>query len=876
MTIYYRILFSLLLLFSTTTLMAQCPAGQWPVGITIVPDDYPGETTWDLYSNGNEVATGNVNGSVVCVDSADCIRFDIHDSYGDGICCGYGLGSYVITLNGTQVASGGEFASTASHSFNCGPGTICENPIPIDTGVTVSLQENIYYSFTPDTTGIYAISTCNLSACDTRIWMYNNCANVDFNGSAAGTLYYNDDNASCGFQADLHPLLTAGIPYIIKIGLKANAACAASIPFSITYEGAMTSVLPIVKLTTVNSAINNDVKVPVVMEIIDNGQGQLNSTADTLYSYEGTIMTEWQGFTGPGYPKKNYDFDLVDANGNKIDTSLLGMPAENDWIFKAEYLDNSLLVNTVTYEFSRRMGRYAPRTKQCEIFLDGTYIGVYSLTEKVKRDNNRVDIAKLTSADTAGSALTGGYIIEMNINGDPAAWNSVYPPINSATSPHAVEFKYVYPKADSILPVQANYIKTYVDSFENALNGINYTNDSLGYRRWIDVGTFIDFLIVNEFSMNYDSYGRSTYMYKEKDTDGNKLCIGPPWDYDRAMADDPNSGWVWENTHPYWPFPFWWSKLYSDSVYRHELACRWFSLRENVLKTPRFMAFLDSVSAPLFQGPADRNFAVWQTLGASTYLAQVQNMKVFLYKRLTWIDNELAPFGAVLPDLVIPSDTAVCKGITYTAPYNPSYSYNWIPGPETAAITLSTPGTYNLRVEDGFGCQRTLPMTVSISAPDSTFTQVLHVAGDVHYIFAGNNGTNSQYLWDFGDQTFLASGQTVSHIYATPGIYEVHMTVIDTLGCMGESSKQIQITDGEIQVSIQPNPSVNNPIITHNIPQNEAFSFTLYDAAGRLLQEIQQPPSPFTLETTGIAGGTYWLQCSYKGQNVSKGLVSIK
>ncbi len=875
MTIYYRILFSLLFLFCATTLMAQCPAGQWPVGIAIVPDGYPGETTWNLYSNGNEVANGNVNGSVVCVDSVDCIRFDIHDSYGDGICCGYGLGSYVITLNGTQVASGGTFTSTASHSFNCGPGTICENPIPIDTGVTVSPQENIYYSFTPDTTGIYAISTCNLSACDTRIWMYNNCANVAFNGSATGALYYNDDNVLCGLQADLHPLLTAGISYIIKIGLKANTACAASIPFSITYEGAMTSVLPIVKLTTVNNGINNDVKVPVTMEIIDNGPGQLNSTADTLYSYEGTIMTEWQGFSGPGYPKKNYDFDLVDAIGNKIDTSLLGMPAENDWIFKAEYLDNSLLINTVTYEFARRMGRYAPRTRLCEIFLDGTYIGVYTLTEKVKRDNNRLDIAKLTSADTTGSDLTGGYIIEMNINGDPAAWNSVYPPINSATSPHAVEFKYVYPKADSILPVQANYIKTYVDSFENALNGINYTNDSSGYRKWIDLGTFIDFLIVNEFSMNYDSYGRSTYMYKEKDTDGNKLCIGPPWDYDRAMANDPNSGWVWENTHPYWPFPFWWSKLYSDSVYRHELACRWFSLRENVLKTPRFMAFIDSVSAPLFQGPADRNFAVWQTLGASTYLAQVQNMKVFLYKRLTWIDNELAPFGAVLPDLVIPSDTAVCKGITYTAPYNPSYSYNWIPGPETAAITLSTPGTYNLRVEDGFGCQRTLPMTVSISAPDSTFTQVLHVAGDVHYIFAGNNGTNSQYLWDFGDQTFLASGQTVSHIYSTPGIYEVHMTVIDTLGCMGESSKQIQITDGEIQVSIQPNPSVNDPIITHNIPQNEAFSFTLYDAAGRLLQEIQQPPSPFTLETTGIAGGTYWLQCSYKGQKISKGLVRL-
>jgi hypothetical protein len=65
------------------------------------------------------------------------------------------------------------------------------------------------------------------------------------------------------------------------------------------------------------------------------------------------------------YPKKNYDFDLVDVLGNKIDTTLLGMPAENDWIFKAEYLDHSLIKNTIAYEFARRMGNYAPRIRTC-------------------------------------------------------------------------------------------------------------------------------------------------------------------------------------------------------------------------------------------------------------------------------------------------------------------------------------------------------------------------------------------------------------------------------------------------------------------------------------------------------------------------------
>ena len=158
--------------------------------------------------------------------------------------------------------------------------------------------------------------------------------------------------------------------------------------------------------------------------------------------------------------------------------------------------------------------------------------------------------------------------------------------------------------------------------------------------------------------------------------------------------------------------------MYSDSVYRHELACRWFSLREDVLKTARFMAFIDSTSSLLLQGPAARNFSIWQTLGPSAYADEVQQMKVFLYHRLAWIDEELSPFGAVLPSVSIPADTTVCKDITYTAPYNQTYSYNWIPGPETPSITFSTPGMYHLIVQDEAGCSRTLPMNVGISIPD--------------------------------------------------------------------------------------------------------------------------------------------------------------
>jgi len=402
--------------------------------------------------------------------------------------------------------------------------------------------------------------------------------------------------------------------------------------------------LPIVKLTTLSTPIGDDPKVPVWMQIIDNGPGIRNFPNQTNYAYEGKIMAEWQGFTGVYYQKKNYDFELADSLGNSMDSTILGMPRESDWIFKAEYLDRTLIKNTVTYEMARRMGGYAPRTKPCEIVLDGEYMGLYFLTEKVKRDKNRVDIAKLNPEDLTGSDLTGGYIFEMNINGDPADWVSAYLPINSATCQAPVEFKLVYPKSTKIKPKQAEYIKKYMAHFEDVLrDSLHFMQPDSGYRTWADVATFIDFLIVNEFSINYDSYGRSTYLYKEKDTDGGLLKIGPPWDYDRAMDyfhPEQLSLWVWKRTHDFWPFPFWWSRMWEDPSFRQQVACRWQNLRANTLATQAFLGQIDSLGFRLNEAQ-QRNFQVWKDLGALTYSAHLNTMKSFLTRRLLWMDSTL-------------------------------------------------------------------------------------------------------------------------------------------------------------------------------------------------------------------------------------------
>lgn len=631
--------------------------------------------------------------------------------------------------------------------------------------------------------------------------------------------------------------------------------------------------LPIIKLTTQGQAIPNDPKVPVYMQIIDNGPGVRNYLSQTTYAYEGMIMAELQGFTGPFYPKVNYQFETVDAQLVEMDTTILGMPREQDWILKAEYLDHSLIKNTVTYEMARRMGQYAPRTRACEVFLDGQYQGYYTLTEKIKRDGNRVDIAKLTANDVSGQALTGGYMIEMNINGAPGAWNSVYPPINNATCNLPVEFKHVYPKAAEILPVQANYIRAYVDSFENVLNGPNFADPVTGYRKFVDVRTFIDFAIVNEYSVNYDSYGRSTFMYKEKVTDGGKLKIGPPWDYDRAMdytVPELTRGWVWQITHPYWPFPFWWSKFWSEQDYRKQFACRWTMLRQDVLHTDSFMVVIDSLHA-LIDEAAQRNFDLWPDLGNETYQDQIDSLKSYMTRRLTWIDDTLSLEGVAPPAFNIPTDTTVCMGAVYDASFNgPQFSYNWQPGPDTSVITLNQSGLHTLEVTDQWGCYAHKQMNVTISQPDAAFTGQ-QVGTSLDWTFTPADLTGTSYLWDFGDG---GSSTQVSpqHSYATDGSYLVSLSLLDSIGCPAADSAGIAFVyvgrpeaNAASPAGAYPNPFRDWVVVDLGPAAKSGASIFLVNELGQRVLEQQIPAghARISLDTHHLPMGAYRLEIRY-------------
>ena len=104
----------------------------------------------------------------------------------------------------------------------------------------------------------------------------------------------------------------------------------------------------------------------------------------------------------------------MNEEGENNNVSLLGMPEENDWVLYAPWQDKSMIRNILTYKLSNDLGKYAPRAKLIELYLNDEYRGVYVLMEKIKRDANRVDISKLNPDEISGDDLTGGYILKFD------------------------------------------------------------------------------------------------------------------------------------------------------------------------------------------------------------------------------------------------------------------------------------------------------------------------------------------------------------------------------------------------------------------------------------------------------------------------------
>lgn len=419
--------------------------------------------------------------------------------------------------------------------------------------------------------------------------------------------------------------------------------------------------LPVVVLQTNGNIIKEEPKTTVRMGIIDNGPGVPNHPSDPWNNYDGWAGIEFRGVSSRHYPQRSYTLETRDIQGNEANAALAGMPAEHNWTLISSFNDKTLLRNALTYEMGRRMGRWAPRTRFCEVMLDGEYMGIYLLAEKIKRDANRVDIAKLEPHETSGDDLTGGYILKIDNLDDYSGpyFESGYK-ADSGTGTQSILFQNVYPKHEDIAPEQKTYIRKYVDSFETALAGGNFSDLQNGYRHFADAASFIDYFLLSELSYNVDAYRQSFYLYKDKDSKGGRLTAGPLWDFNLAWwnADycggDRDTGWAYlfgkECPQHEKQVPYWWRKMLEDGAYSNELKCRWNELRQGPLSSQHIYQYIDSTAA-LLQVRQATHFTRWNIMGykvfsnpapvANSYAEEVNRLKNWIAQRLAWLDAKL-------------------------------------------------------------------------------------------------------------------------------------------------------------------------------------------------------------------------------------------
>ena len=416
--------------------------------------------------------------------------------------------------------------------------------------------------------------------------------------------------------------------------------------------------LPIVVINTYGVEIPDEPKIDAEMGIINNGPGNLNHLSDPFNEFSGWIAIERRGSSSNWFPAKSYGLETRGPDSVNYNTSIFNWPIDNDWILYAPYTDKSMIRNVLTYHLGNQMGRWAPRTQLCEVLLNGEYLGVYVFMERIKQNPGRVNINPLSYSDTLDNELTGGYIVKIDKTtaGGVIAWTSPY--LGETPSTLNIQYQMHDPEIQEMHPAQLDYIQNYITNWEHALADSTFMDPQVGYRNYIDVPSFIDFFLMNELSKNVDGYRISSFLYKERFSEGGRLVAGPLWDFNLGWGNadyclgGETYGWEIDfNQYCGGGFdnPFWWKRMLQDSTYANEVRCRWLELRSTVLDTTYLFHYIDSLYLVL-EEPSIRHFQKWPILGTyvwpnnfigNTFEEEITFLKSWTLARLTWMDENM-------------------------------------------------------------------------------------------------------------------------------------------------------------------------------------------------------------------------------------------
>ncbi len=283
------------------------------------------------------------------------------------------------------------------------------------------------------------------------------------------------------------------------------------------------------------------------------GAGNVPGLPEQRFEMHGRGNSSWGTFR----KKPSYTFKLASKQ------SVGGMPDHKKWVMIGNYRDKTLLRNEVAWWCSQRLPGLAwtPRYQQMELVLNGMHRGVYQVTEQVRIDKNRVNIAEMLPTDTEGEAITGGYIVEFHYGSDAQQWCWDMPYMRGGSGASVK-----VPKIDESNTAQRDYIMNYVMTIDNWFASGERIDELM--ETYIDIPSWVAQWLVFEISGTTEPQGpNSWYTYKQRGDD--KWYCGPAWDFD-YRSYRPSEGKRWTNAGVmYLP------EMLTYRPYKNEMVNQW-------------------------------------------------------------------------------------------------------------------------------------------------------------------------------------------------------------------------------------------------------------------------------------------------------------
>jgi len=363
-------------------------------------------------------------------------------------------------------------------------------------------------------------------------------------------------------------------------------------------------------------------KMPVIEITTDNGQ--TITSRDELTDAKFIITDNGQVKNVPGMirgrgnsswwnaDKKSYRLELSEK------TSLLGMHEDKNWCLLANHFDKTMLRNALAFKMSRMSKLdYTPSVGFVEVYLNGSYEGVYLLCETVRASGHREDADFLVEIDVRAAEQDN-------------PWFEI-----PGMRPVVVK------DPDNISSEDLNYLKALIQDADNTLMSDNYLNGSTGYRTIFDVESFVDWYLINEIARNNDAVlYTSCFLHHNR---GGKLVMGPVWDFDIAFGNvNYNDNWKTEglwvaNTH-------WFQRMLSDPYFLSLVKKRFQYFYDN---RQELYDFID-VNANALNLYIDKNERRWHSLATKfwsnnetydNYWDYIESLKKWLEARFTWMNE---------------------------------------------------------------------------------------------------------------------------------------------------------------------------------------------------------------------------------------------